>query len=82
MNGTHTEATEVIEDVIIASGVGISLMEIQNILSIVLLCFNILWIIVKVIIKVIKYYRDGKLDDEEAADIHNDIDSLDDKLRK
>ena len=79
MNG---KPTEVIEDMIIASGVGISLIDIQNILSIVLLCFNILWIVVKVIIKLIKYYRDGKLDDKEAADIQHDIDSLDDKLRK
>ena len=79
MNGTHTE---VVEDVIIASGVGVSIIDIQNILSIVLLCFNILWIVAKVIIKLIKYYRDGKLDDAEAADIKHDIDSLDDKLRK
>lgn len=74
--------SEVVEDVIITSGIGISLVDIQNILSIVLLCFNILWIIVKVIIKLIKYYRDGKLDDIEAADIQHDIDTLDDKLRK
>lgn len=79
MNG---KPTEVVEDMIIASGVGISLIDIQNILSIVLLCFNIVWIIAKVIIKLIKYYRDGKLDEEEAADIQHDIDSLDDKLRK
>ena len=79
MNG---KPTEVVEDMIIASGVGISLIDIQNILSIVLLCFNILWIITKVIVKLIKYYRDGVLDDKEAEDIQNDIDSLDDKLRK
>ena len=79
MNG---KATEVLEDMFIASGIGVSLIDIQNILSIVLLCFNILWIIAKLIIKLIKYYRDGVLDDEEAADIQHDIDSLDDKLRK
>ena len=74
--------SEVVEDVIITSGIGVSLVDIQNILSVILLCFNILWIIAKVIIKLIKYYRDGVLDDKEAEDIQNDIDSLDDKLRK
>lgn len=74
--------SEVVEDVIITSGIGVSLVDIQNILSIILLCFNILWIIAKVIIKLIKYYRDGVLDDKEAEDIQNDIDSLDDKIRK
>ena len=78
----NNRASEAVEDIIITSGIGISLVDIQNILSIVLLCFNILWIIAKVLIKLIKYYRDGKLDDAEAADIQNDIDSLDDKLRK
>ena len=74
--------SEVVEDVIITSGIGISLVDIQNILSVILLCFNILWIIAKVCIKLVKYYRDGVLDDKEAKDIQNDIDSLDDKLRK
>lgn len=78
----NSKPTEVVEDAIIASGVGVSLIDIQNILSIVLLCFNILWIITKVIVKLVKYYRDGKLDEKEAADIQHDIDSLDDKLRK
>ena len=78
----NNRASEAVEDIIITSGIGVSLVDIQNILSVILLCFNILWIIVKVLIKLIKYYRDGKLDDAEAADIQNDIDSLDDKLRK
>ena len=77
------KTSEIVEDVTIASGIGLSLMDIQRILSIVLLAFNIIWIITKIIIKLIKYYRnDGKIDKEEAEDILNDISTLNDEIGK
>lgn len=48
---------EVIEDVSIATGISISLVDIQQILSIVLLCFNVIWIIVKCGVKVYEHYK-------------------------
>lgn len=78
-----SKASEIVEDVTIASGIGLSLMDIQRILSIVLLAFNIIWIITKIIIKLVKYYRnDGKIDKEEAEDILNDISTLNDEIGK
>lgn len=78
-----SKTAEIVEDVTIASGIGLSLMDIQRILSIVLLAFNIIWIITKIIIKLIKYYRnDGKIDKEEAEDILNDISTLNDEIGK
>ena len=78
-----SKTAEIVEDVTIASGIGLSLMDIQRILSIVLLAFNIIWIITKILIKVIKYYRyDGKIDKDEAEDILNDISSLENEIRK
>ena len=78
-----SKTSEIVEDVTIASGIGLSLMDIQRILSIVLLAFNIIWIITKIIIKLIKYYRnDGKIDKEEAEDILNDISTLNDEIGK
>ena len=78
-----SKTAEIVEDVTIASGIGLSLMDIQRILSIVLLAFNIIWIITKILIKVIKYYRnDGKIDKDETEDILNDISSLENEIRK
>ena len=78
-----SKTSEIVEDIAIASGISLSLIDIQRILSIVLLAFNIIWIITKILIKVIKYYRnDGKIDKAEAEDIMNDISSLNDEIGK
>ena len=71
-NGSY----EVIEDTIIASGIGVSLADVQNVLSIILLCFNLLWIVFKIIMKIKNYYKDGVIDKEELDDLQHDVDSL------
>ena len=68
---------DVIDSALIIMGVSVSLADIHQILSIILLIFNAIWIIVKVIVKVYKYYNnDGKLDDAEVNDIMNDLDKF------
>ena len=75
--------TEVIEDLSIATGIGVSLVDLQQILSIILLCFELGWILLKVIIKVYKHYHDdGKLDAEEIEDIENTISEYDKNRKK
>lgn len=70
-------AVDVIDSALITLGVSVSLADIHQILSIILLIFNAIWIIVKVIVKVYKYYNnDGKLDDAEVNDIMNDLDKF------
>lgn len=72
-----TKTADIIEDAIITSGIGVSLVDIQSILSIVLLCFNILWLVAKLIIKVVKYYKnDGVIDEAESEDIQDDINNI------
>lgn len=79
----HNRTSEVVEDLAISSGIGVSLIDIQSILSIILLTFNVLWLIFKAIRKIVRYYKnDGKLDEEEMADIESDISVINDKVRK
>ena len=79
----HNRTSEVVEDLAISSGIGVSLIDIQSILSIILLAFNVLWLIFKAIRKIFRYYKnDGKLDEEEMADIESDISVINDKVRK
>lgn len=79
----QNRTSEVVEGLAISSGIGVSLVDIQNILSIILLTFNVLWLIFKVILKIVRYYKnDGKLDADEIADIESDISGINDKVRK
>ena len=68
--------TDAVEDMIILSGIGVSLVDIQTIMSIVLLTFNIIWLVVKFGLKFYRYLKDGKLTKEERDDLTNDIDNI------
>ena len=68
---------DLFEDGIILSGIGVSLADIQNILSIVLLSINLIWLSIKFWCKLFKYLKDGKLTDEEIKDIENELDKMD-----
>ncbi len=71
---------DVIDSVLISAGLGISLQDIQSILSIIIICLDILWIVTKVIIKFIMYLKnDGKIDKEELEDLNNTFHELDKK---
>ena len=72
--------TDAVEDMLILSGIGVSLVDIQTIMSIVLLTFNILWLILKFTLKLFRYLRDGKLTDEELDDLTNDVKDIDNKI--
>lgn len=51
------KAQNIIEDVLIATGVTISLLDIQQILSIILLVFNVVWILVKFGVKIYEHIK-------------------------
>ena len=72
--------TDAVEDMIILSGIGISLVDIQTIMSIVLLTFNILWLILKFTLKLFRYLRDGKLTDDELNDLADDVEEINNKV--
>ena len=68
--------TDLIDGGLICTGLGISLVDLQNILSIIILVIDIIWILMKFIIKFFRYFSDGKLDDEELKDLENDVNKI------
>lgn len=63
-------------------GVSVSLMDFKTILDIVLLAISILNIVVMIIIKLCRYLKDKKLDNEEVEDLQHDFNDLKDIIKK
>lgn len=77
------QTTEVIDTCMILGSSAWALSDVREVLSIVILCLNGLWILMKFIIKFIHYYsNDKKIDDKEYQDLLNDIDKASDKINK
>ena len=67
----------------IGTGLGISIIELQNILGLILTAINLFILILSLVLKLIKYIRnDGKLDDKEIEDLSKDITDIKDKFDK
>ena len=73
--------TNIFENVLISLGISVSLVDIQNVLSIILLVFELLWVSAKIIIKLKSYLKDGVLDDKEKEDLLGDLNELGDKYK-
>ena len=57
----------------IGTGLGISIIELQNILGLILTSINLFILILSLVLKLIKYIKnDGKLDKEEISDLLSD----------
>lgn len=67
--------TQVIEDGLIAVGVTVSIADIQNLLSVILLIFNIVWILVKFGIRAYNHIKN-----KEYSEIENDVKETKDEL--
>ena len=70
---------DLIDGALISAGLGISLQDIQSILSIIILCLDVLWILIKFVVKFIKYIKDGELTHEEIQDLDNTVHELEKK---
>lgn len=70
------DKTDLIDGSLICTGLGISLVDLQNILSIIILVIDILWILLKFTIKFFRYIKDGKLTDEELQDLENEFNKI------
>ena len=64
-----------IEDVLIACGISVSLMDIQQVLSIILLVFNVLWILWKFGVRVYNHIKN-----KQYQEIGNDIEDAKNEL--
>lgn len=73
---------DILEDSFILTGIGISLVDIQTILSIILLTFNVIWLVIKFSIKLKDKLKDGKLTPEEINELENDINEINNTIRK
>ena len=72
--------SDLVDAGLITIGTGLAISDIHQILSIVLLIFNITWILFKFIIKFLKYIsNDGKLSEEELDDLMKDVEENLDK---
>ena len=66
----------------IGTGLGISIIELQNILGLILTAINLFILILSLVLKLIKYIRnDGKLDNKEIEDLSKDITDMKDKFK-
>ena len=58
----------------IGTGLGISIIELQNILGLIVTVINLFILVLSIVLKLVKYIKnDGKLDEEEIKDLENDI---------
>ena len=67
----------------IGTGLGISIIELQNILGLILTAINLFILVLSLVLKLIKYIKnDGKLDKDEIEDLSKDITDIKDKFDK
>ena len=67
----------------IGTGLGISIIELQNILGLILTAINLFILVLSLILKLIKYIKnDGKLDNEEIDDLTKDIEHIHNNIKK
>ncbi len=65
----------------IGTGLGISIIELQNILGLILTAINLFILVLSLILKLIKYIKnDGKLDNEEISDLLDDVKDIKEKI--
>ena len=58
----------------IGTGLGISIIELQNILGLIVTVINLFILVLSIVLKLVRYIRnDGKLDEEEIKDLEEDI---------
>lgn len=73
----------IIEDVLIGTGITISLLDIQQILSIILLVFNVLWILVKFGVKIYEHIKNKNVDGvvQTIEETKNELEQLSDDVK-
>ena len=70
-----------IEDVLITAGITVSLIDIQQILSILLLVFNVIWILVKAGVRIYEHIKEKNIKaiENDVKDAKDEIEELKDK---
>ena len=78
------KAYNIIEDVLIGCGIAVSLVDIQQVLSIVLLVLNVGWLLVKLVLKVREHIIKKQYDqlDDDIKETIDGLEQLQDKTTK
>lgn len=67
----------------IGTGLGVSIIELQNLLGLILTAINLFILVLSLVLKLIKYIKnDGKLDKEEISDLLDDVKDIKDSIEK
>lgn len=67
----------------IGTGLGISIIELQNILGLILTAINLFILVLSLVLKLIRYIKnDGKLDNKEISDLLDDVKDIKDSIEK
>ena len=67
----------------IGTGLGISIIELQNILGLIVTVINLFILVLSVVLKLVRYIKnDGKLDEEELSDLTKDIEHIHNNIKK
>lgn len=67
--------TNIVEDVLIGFGITVSLIDIQQVLSIILLVLNVGWLLTKLVLKIVEHVK-KKQYDQIDDDIKETIDGI------
>ena len=76
---------DVVDGCLMLTGLTVSLQDIQATLSIIIIVIDILWLLLKFLIKFFRYIKDGRLTDEEIDDLlktKEEIDHVRDEVEK
>jgi len=65
----------IVEDVLIGFGITVSLIDIQQVLSIILLVLNVGWLLIKLVLKIVEHVK-KKQYDQIDDDIKETIDGI------
>ena len=77
------KVTSIIEDVLIGVGIAVSISDIQQVLSIILLVFNVCWILFKFGYKIYERIKNKQIKEigDDIKETHDELETLSDSLK-
>ena len=78
----HMKTEDITTATLSVFGLSVTLSDFRNWLDIVLIILSIINISIILIIKLRRYLRDGKLDQDEINDLENDAKSIQNEIKK
>lgn len=64
---------DIIEYTFLSFGIVLAVADVREVLAIILLIIDSLWLILKLVIKIFRYLKDGELTEEELEDLENEV---------